>query len=106
MLCEGRDMGGVEASGKTVEEAIEKALDELGADRDEVDVEVLSEGKGVLGVGGQARVRVTLASDDEPQPGNEAEPDVEAATADGDAADEGEFIEDEAEYAAQMLDHL
>ncbi|TAK71478.1 MAG: protein jag [Dehalococcoidia bacterium] len=101
-------MGGVEASGKTVEEAIEKALDELGADRDEVDVEVLSEGKGVLGVGGQARVRVTLVSDDEPQPGNEAEPDVEAAEADGDvqAADDGEFIEDEAEYAAQMLDHL
>ena len=68
-------MGGVEASGKTVEEAIEKALGELGADRDEVDVEVLSEGKGLLGVGGQARVRVTLIADDEPQPGNEAEPD-------------------------------
>ncbi|HEX9117295.1 MAG TPA: Jag N-terminal domain-containing protein, partial [Anaerolineae bacterium] len=65
-------MDGVEASGKTVEEAIEKALGELGAERDEVDVEVLSEGKGVLGVGAQARVRVTLLGEDEPQPGNAA----------------------------------
>lgn len=97
-------MDGVEASGKTVEEAIEKALGELGAERDEVDVEVLSEGKGVLGVGAQARVRVTLLGEDEPQPGNAAEPGAgDAAEA---APDEGEFIEDEAEYAAQMLDHL
>ena len=100
-------MGGVEASGKTVEEAIEKALDELGAERDEVDVEVLSEGKGILGVGGgQAKVRVRLLSDDEPEPGNQAEPEAEpAAEADADA-EEAEFIEDEAEHAAQMLDHL
>ena len=100
-------MGGVEASGKTVEEAIEKALGELGADRDGVDVEVLSEGKGLLGVGGQARVRVTLIADDEPQPGNEAEPDEsDAPPGEAESADEGEFIEDEAEHAAQMLDHL
>lgn len=83
-------MGGVEASGKTVEEAIERALHELGVERDEVDVEVLSEDRG------EARVLVTLIAEDEPQPGNTADQDVE----------EGEYIEDEAEYAAQMLDHL
>lgn len=51
----------VEAAGKTVDEAIQKALDELGLGEDEVDVEVLSEGtKGVLGLGSEeARVRVT-----------------------------------------------
>ena len=50
----------VEISAKTVEEAIQQALEELGASRSEVEVDVLSEGRhGVLGVGAEeARVRV------------------------------------------------
>jgi len=87
-------MGGVEASGKTVEEAIENALTELGAERDEVEVEVLAEPKGgILGVGAaEARVRVHRIGEE----GEEAQQPGE----------EGEFIEDEAEIAAQALDHL
>jgi spoIIIJ-associated protein len=52
---------GVEAEGRTVNEATEKALEELGLTRAEVDVEVLSEGRPrILGFGGEpARVRVT-----------------------------------------------
>ena len=48
-------------SARTVEEAIELALKELDADRDEAEVEVLSRGKsGFLGIGAElARVRVT-----------------------------------------------
>ena len=48
-------------SARTVEEAIELALKELDADRDEVEVEVLSRGKaGFLGIGAElARVRVS-----------------------------------------------
>lgn len=98
-------MGGVEGSGRTVEEAIENALEELGVGRDEVDVQVLAEGKGgILGVGGaQARVLVRLLGD--------VEPDEEAAEGGGEAegageGEEGELIEDEAEFAAQMLDRL
>lgn len=51
-------------SARTVEEAIELALKELGVDRDEAEVEVLSRGKaGFLGIGAElARVRVTLLS--------------------------------------------
>lgn len=53
-------MEGVETDGKTVEEAIEKALEQLGLDESEVEVEVLSAGRsGILGIGGSdARVLV------------------------------------------------
>jgi spoIIIJ-associated protein len=60
----------VEASAKTVDDAIAKALQELGVGRDDVEVEVLSEGKpgGFLGIGGEdARVLVSIS-------GNRAEP--------------------------------
>jgi spoIIIJ-associated protein len=117
-------MASVEASGKTVEEAIELALEELGAERDEVEVEVLSEPRGgVLGVGGaQARVRVWIAGEeDEPADDgadDEDEEDADAyeddeqderqpgAEAGVDEDDDGEYVEDEAELAAQMLDKL
>ena len=85
-------MGVVEANGKTVEEAIEHALAEMGVERDAVEVEVVTESKsGILGVGGtQAVVRVRLIGETD-------------APAEG---EDGELIEDEAEIAAQMLDHL
>ncbi len=52
----------VEGSGNTIEEAIEKALDKLGASREEVEIQILSQGgRRLLGLGTQeARVRVTL----------------------------------------------
>jgi spoIIIJ-associated protein len=52
---------GVEAEGRTVNEATESALEELGLTRAEVDIEVLSEGRPrLLGFRGEpARVRVT-----------------------------------------------
>ena len=54
-------MNTVIRSARNVEEAEELALKELGVDRNEVEVEVLSRGKaGFLGIGAeQARVRVT-----------------------------------------------
>lgn len=52
----------VEKTGKTVQEAITLALEELNADLDSADVEVLEEGsKGLFGIGSKvARVRVSL----------------------------------------------
>lgn len=54
----------VEESGKTVEEAIERALNALGASREDVTVEVLDPGaRGMLGLGVRdARVRVSLVA--------------------------------------------
>jgi spoIIIJ-associated protein len=55
-------MSSVEATGKSVDEAIESALEKLEEARENVEVEVLEEGsRGVWGVGAQeARVRVTV----------------------------------------------
>jgi spoIIIJ-associated protein len=107
-------MAGVEASGKTVEEAIDNALDELGAERDEVDIQILEEPrKGMLGVGAhEARVRVRLIGDeddDEDDVGEEEAPRArrgDSESDEGDEDDDEEPIEDEAEFAAQMLDTL
>ena len=78
-------------TGRTVEEAEEQALAALGADRSEVEVEILSRGRqGFLGIGGElAEVRVTRrsgsgASVDEAAP---AAPD-DADRDDGDRGDE------------------
>jgi spoIIIJ-associated protein len=54
-------MSGAEGTGRTVEEAVNRALQELGLERDSATIEVLQEPKpALLGFGGrEARVRVT-----------------------------------------------
>lgn len=54
-------MTSIEETGKNVEEATQRALEQLGVTEDQVDVEILEEGsKGFLGLGqAGARVRVT-----------------------------------------------
>jgi len=80
---------GVEAEGRTVNEATEKALEELGLARAEVDVEVLSQGRPrLLGFRGEpARVRVT------PRPVPVAPPPMERRAAGRPTA----IVEEEAE---------
>ena len=55
-------MESLEVSGKTVEEAIQKALEQLGVSREEVEVTVVKEGRhGILGLGAEeATVTVRL----------------------------------------------
>ena len=59
-------MESLEVTGKTVDEAIEKALAQLGVGRDDVEVVVVDKGRsGILGLGsGEAKVRVDLRSGD------------------------------------------
>src|SRR5210317_1973997 len=58
----GGPMEWVETTGKTIEEATEQALDRLGVDVDEVDIEVLEEPKnGLFGkTRGEARIRARV----------------------------------------------
>jgi len=85
----------VDASGKTVEEAIEKGLAELGMERTQVEVEVVKEGRsGILGIGGEeARVIV--------RPKGEA---TAAEAVDGVGAVES--VEGEVELAVEVLEKL
>ena len=76
-------------TGRTVEEAEEQALAALGADRSEVEVEILSRGRqGFLGIGGElAEVRVTRVAGADTQ---EPEPIEEPDEVDDEPADEPE----------------
>jgi spoIIIJ-associated protein len=60
----------LEVIAPSVEEAIEKGLSELGLTKDDVDIEILDEGKkGLLGLGTrQARVALKIRSQQEEQP--------------------------------------
>lgn len=60
-MADAPESEGTEASGKSVDEAVNRALTDLGLRRDQVNITVVSEGRpGILGVGAQpARVLVT-----------------------------------------------
>lgn len=92
----------LETTGKTVEEAIEKGLAQLGLPRDAVDVQVVREAsRGLLGLGSEdAIVRLTAIEqpsaplDEAPAPGAGVNPsvagDVGGASAIGDASATGD----------------
>ena len=63
-------MNAVEAEGRTVEEAVAVALRQLGVEREQAEIEVVSQStKGFLGIGGRrARVRASLRSPAEVAP--------------------------------------
>ena len=60
----------IDVTGKNEDEAIAKALEQLGLDRDDVSVEILERAKsGFLGLGScPAKVRVTYGEEEEPAP--------------------------------------
>ena len=89
----------VEATGRTADEAIENALDELGLERDEVTIEVLAQ----AGQGRPARVRVTplegieLEYDDEDDDYDDDEEDEEIDEGDEEGDEEDDLVDDEDE---------
>ena len=73
----------LEKAGRTEDEAINAALEELGLDRDDVSVEILERAKsGFFGIGAtQAVVRVTYECEEIPEPVKEAPSPAPAAKA-------------------------
>lgn len=73
----------IEVTGKTDEEALNKGLQQLGLDRDDVSVEILERGKtGFLGIGSvPAKVKLTYEAPDELEPAPQPEPEVKPARA-------------------------
>ena len=70
----------IDVTGKTEDEAVSKALAQLGLDRDDVSVEILERAKsGFLGIGSSpARVRVYHGPEEEPAPAVKEEPAAKA----------------------------
>lgn len=68
-----------EYTGKTVEEATQVALEELGLEKDDIHVEIIEESqKGFLGIGGkEARIKVELVGEWEVQGEKAEEPEEE-----------------------------
>jgi len=62
-------MESIEVSGRTVDEAIENAMDQLGVTREEIKVTVIKEGKsGILGIGaGDAKILVDIIETQQPE---------------------------------------
>jgi spoIIIJ-associated protein len=96
---------GVEVSAKTVEEAIERGLQQLGLTRDRVEVEVIHAGRsGVLGFGAEdARVRIIPLPLE--APAGVEYPEVEEAEAFG-SAKQAEIGVDLSQLATDILQGL
>ncbi|TMF12681.1 MAG: protein jag [Chloroflexi bacterium] len=101
-------MESVEVSAKTVDEAIDIALEDLGLKRSEVDIEVLTPGKpGLFGLGGeQARVRVTALVETTRRPAEDGveEPIPEELL--GERVEIKDLDAEEVQYAHQFLREL
>jgi spoIIIJ-associated protein len=109
-LKRGEAMESVEVSAKTVDEAIEIALEELGLRRSQVSIEVLTPGKpGLFGLGGeQARVRVIALEPGTARPVEEREEEYEPPPRFEEAADTElkDLDSEEVKAATEFLEEI
>jgi spoIIIJ-associated protein len=101
-------MESVEVSAKTVDEAIDIALEDLGLKRSEVEIEILTPGKpGLFGLGGeQARVRVTALVETARRPPEEEEEEAMPEEAMGERVEIKDLDAEEVEAAHTFLREL
>jgi spoIIIJ-associated protein len=94
----------VERSAATVDEAVAAALESLGADAGDVDVEVLQAPAPESDEPGRAIVRVRLRQEDDDEPSEPSEPSAPGASAD--AAPGLDELEEQADAVADFVDEL
>lgn len=93
-----------EFEGKNEKEAIDRAIEELGLDRNEIDFEIVEAKRpGILFRGGKVKIRVHLSEEqeefeDEPEPGNGGEPRA--------ARTSGPALESSGEHEGKVIDFL
>jgi spoIIIJ-associated protein len=89
-----------EFEGKTEKEAIDRAIEELGLDRNEIDFEIVeSKRPGILFRGGKVKIRVHMSEELE---------DADEATGDGGAEEQGprrEGGEPDSQFESAMVDY-
>jgi spoIIIJ-associated protein len=73
-------MAALEVKGKTVDQAIFNGLNELGLGIDEVEIEILHDGRGLFGIGKSSLVRMTPKSELPPKPEEEKKPEKKSRT--------------------------
>lgn len=93
----------LEVIAQTVDEAIQKGLDELGLSQEAVDVEVLDEGsQGVFGLGSrQARVRISLKT-----PGEQPEKETEEKPVSKEEAEEPSILALAEQVVSELLERM
>ncbi|MCJ7716646.1 MAG: protein jag [Anaerolineales bacterium] len=91
----------LEVIAQTVEEAIEKGLNDLGLPKEKVDITVLDEGgQGILGIGARkARVRISVLGEDEA-------PQAEESTSQVPAADKDATLNLTEEIVSELLEKM
>jgi spoIIIJ-associated protein len=104
-----------EFEGRNEKEAIDRAIEELGLDRNEIDFEIVEAKKaGILFRGGKVKIRVHLLEeqeeegeeeDEEPGPGNRRDPQ-EAAPRKAPLATSGELEPKVIEFTRGLLDRM
>lgn len=103
-------MESLEVTGRTVREAIEKALARLGRTRDEVEVSILSEGsRGILGIGGEdARILVSPKEfpPEEEAPVEEVVAEVEAGVDVEEGRSDRPSVEEITDTAAEIVETI
>jgi spoIIIJ-associated protein len=100
-----------EFEGKNEKEAIDRAIEELGLDRNEIDFEIVEAKKpGILFRGGKVKIRVHLSdegeAEEEEQEHDEDESPEEGPPQDVDPMPRTEFEQKVLDFARGLLDHM